>query len=280
MPPIQTCADRNYSLIPDRSASLQKRCAIAATQRSYFIQELEPRRMLSAIGSLRFPTAIAVDRQDETVGVPWTGPRGVVRTVADITAENSQQGTEGSGSLNATPGLSFTGATFSDGGVFPPDSMGDVGPTQYIVAVNNRLRSFNKTTGLADGALNSSPSIFFQSVMTPPLGSNFVSDPRIRYDRLSGRWFITMIDVPGGTGNVANNHQLKQFLLLLFPSRYRADCRLSNPGDRQQRALYRREHVQHFDVRLHRHQRIRRPQELCAQRRTDRRDDVQQSGNG
>jgi hypothetical protein len=98
-----------------------------------------------------------------------------------------------------TTAISFTGATLADTGAFPPDSMGAVGPTQFIVAVNGRFRSFNKTTGVADGVLNADPDVFWASVMTPVGGSvvlNFTSDPRIRYDRLSGRWFIIMIDVP------------------------------------------------------------------------------------
>jgi IPT/TIG domain len=95
-----------------------------------------------------------------------------------------------------TIGTSFTGATISDTpGFVPPDSMGAVGPSQYIVTVNGRFRSFSKTTGLSDGALNVDPDVFFGSVR-----SDNTSDPRIRYDRLSGRWFITMIDV-NGTNN-------------------------------------------------------------------------------
>ena len=95
-----------------------------------------------------------------------------------------------------TLGTSFTGATIADTpGFVPPDSMGAVGPTQYVVTVNGRFRSFSKTTGLADGALNVDPDVFFASVR-----SAGTSDPRIRYDRLSGRWFITMIDV-NGTNN-------------------------------------------------------------------------------
>jgi hypothetical protein len=95
-----------------------------------------------------------------------------------------------------TVGTTFTGATVSDTpGFVPPDTMGAVGPTQYIVTVNGRFRSFSKTTGLADGAINVDPDVFFNSVR-----SDITSDPRIRYDRLSGRWFITMIDV-NGTNN-------------------------------------------------------------------------------
>ena len=103
-----------------------------------------------------------------------------------------------------TIGTSFTGATFADTGAFPPDTMGAVGPTQFIVAVNGRIRTFNKTTGVADGALNASMDTFFNSVMTPPTSSNFTSDPHIRYDRLSGRWIVIMIDVPGGGGALPN----------------------------------------------------------------------------
>lgn len=93
----------------------------------------------------------------------------------------------------------FTGATLADTGAFPPDTMGAVGPSQFVVAVNGRIRSFNKTTGVADGALNLSMDSFFASVMTPIGGAitnNFTSDPHIRYDRLSGRWIVNIIDVP------------------------------------------------------------------------------------
>jgi hypothetical protein len=98
-----------------------------------------------------------------------------------------------------TPSTSFTGATLSETGSFPPDVMGAVGPTQYIVAVNGRIRSFNKTTGVADAVLNLSPDVFFNSVLTPviaPVLGVFTSDPRIRYDRFSGKWIILIIDVP------------------------------------------------------------------------------------
>lgn len=99
-----------------------------------------------------------------------------------------------------TPSTSFNGVTGPDEtGAFPPDNQGAVGPTQFIVFVNGRLRSFNKTTGVADGVLNANPDVFFASVMTP-VGAGvvqvFTSDPRIRYDRVSARWLLLIIDVP------------------------------------------------------------------------------------
>ncbi len=101
-----------------------------------------------------------------------------------------------------SPTLNFTAATFYDCSGWPPDTMGAVGPTQFIIALNGRVRSFNKVTGVADSGINVGTDAFFSSVMTP--GSNFTTDPRIRYDRLSGRWFITMIDVPGQQGTQPN----------------------------------------------------------------------------
>jgi hypothetical protein len=90
-----------------------------------------------------------------------------------------------------TIGISFNGGTLFDTLSFPPDTMGDVGPTQYIMAVNGWMRSFNKTTGIADGVLNIDMDVFFNSVR----GGVSTSDPRIRYDRLSQRWIIVIINI-------------------------------------------------------------------------------------
>jgi VCBS repeat-containing protein len=93
---------------------------------------------------------------------------------------------------------SFDGPTLADSGAYPPDTQGAVGPSQFLVTINGRFRSYAKATGVADGALNIDPDVFFSSVMspTPSNGSVFTSDPHVRYDRLSQRWFIVMIDAP------------------------------------------------------------------------------------
>ncbi|HUR37607.1 MAG TPA: Ig-like domain-containing protein [Terriglobales bacterium] len=97
--------------------------------------------------------------------------------------------------LAQTTGTSFTGATLSGvnptNGYYPPDTMGTVGPTQFIVIVNGRIVSFNKTTGIADGVINATTNTFFNSVRN----ASGTSDPRIRYDRLSQRWFVVTINV-------------------------------------------------------------------------------------
>src|SRR6185312_544237 len=103
-----------------------------------------------------------------------------------------------------TVDFSFTAATLADTSGFPPDSMGAAGPTQFLVVINGRVRTFNKSTGVADGVLNTTTDNFFSSVLTPPVSNNLTSDPRVRYDRLSGRWFVIMIDVPGFAGSLPN----------------------------------------------------------------------------
>ena len=72
----------------------------------------------------------------------------------------------------------------------PPDTMGAVGPTQFISFVNCNIVSYDKSTGLADGILNTTPNSFFNSVR-----SSGTSDPHVRYDRTSQRWFLSIIDV-------------------------------------------------------------------------------------
>lgn len=84
----------------------------------------------------------------------------------------------------------FTAVTFSEADAIPPDSMGAAGPTQYIAFTNGRIKSFDKKTCTPDGVLDIHPNVFFSSV------ANGVrtADPRIRYDRFSQRWFLTIIN--------------------------------------------------------------------------------------
>ncbi len=113
-----------------------------------------------------------------------------------------------------TYGVNFTGAEFSDALAFPPDCMGAAGPSQFIVFINGRIRSFNKLTGIADGVLDIDSDVFFSTITTPP-GANeitYTTDPNVRYDRLSGRWFLTILDV---TEN-SSTHAITKSNRLLF----------------------------------------------------------------
>jgi hypothetical protein len=108
-----------------------------------------------------------------------------------------------------TVGTTFDAATGnSTNGPFPPDTMGAVGPTQFVLFINGLLKTFSKTTGLADGVINANPDAFFSSVMTPAVPANSTSNPQIRYDRLTNRWILTIVDTPGTSpatlGNLPN----------------------------------------------------------------------------
>lgn len=90
-----------------------------------------------------------------------------------------------------TVSTSFTGITVSESGFIPADNMGAVGPTQYVTIANGRIKTFTKSSGAADGVINTSTDNFFNSVRN----SSGTSDPRVRYDRMSQRWFVVIINV-------------------------------------------------------------------------------------
>ncbi len=90
----------------------------------------------------------------------------------------------------ATPNVDV--ATLADTGSLPPDTMGDIGPAQYLVGLNGRLRTIAKATGAADGVLDADTDVFFPAELRGP---GVTSDPRVRFDRRTGRWFVLMITV-------------------------------------------------------------------------------------
>jgi len=167
----------------------------------------------------------------ETVGVPWTGEPGITETVAEIMARERLAPKVAAGRPRATKneidlrkllpprrapggmavprwpmlgralaaprpfnpqavGTTFLGIQLSEAGFIPPDSMGDVGPTQVLVAANGRIKVFDKSGVL--GGLNVGMDTFFDSVRF----GQVTSDPHVRYDRLSRRWFVTILNVP------------------------------------------------------------------------------------
>ena len=81
---------------------------------------------------------------------------------------------------------SFVGANFAQTGSLPPDPSGAAGPAQFILAANGRIRSFSKATATADQVLNLTTNAFFTPVRA---GANTFG-PKVKYDRLAGRWFI------------------------------------------------------------------------------------------
>ncbi|NDJ77913.1 MAG: hypothetical protein GYB65_16815, partial [Chloroflexi bacterium] len=91
-----------------------------------------------------------------------------------------------------TEGLEFISATRDDSAFIPPDTMGVVGPTQFLTHLNGRIRVHDKTTG-AVGALDVSTFVFWSPLTT--VNTRFWADPRVRYDRLTDRWILSMMEV-------------------------------------------------------------------------------------
>ncbi len=176
--------------------------------------------------------ATAFPAVSDTVGVPYTGAPGIVESVEVILAREAlaprstvmrkseaekerpdRRNLPQSGLSPAVPlyppspdalpvaspsegplapqpvGTSFQAATSVTSGSIPPDTQGDVSPTQIMLGINGRIRIFNKAGAL--GVLDVSADSFFGSVR----GTDFTSDPRVRFDRLSQRWFITIVTV-------------------------------------------------------------------------------------
>jgi hypothetical protein len=130
-------------------------------------EEREPNRTIRGVPIEQNPLAPAVAQ--------WPPQRGAISVETPFAPQ--------------TVGTSFLGADKTESPFRPPDTMGAVGPSQVLVFVNGRIKVFSKAGVL--GALNATTDVFFSSVRN---GSS-VSDPRVRYDRLSGRWFLSIINV-------------------------------------------------------------------------------------
>jgi len=92
-------------------------------------------------------------------------------------------------------GSSFPGATVADGGAVPPDTQVAAGNGFVVEAVNDVLFVWN---GGATPVFETDLVSFFQAFF-----SDVVSDPRIRYDAASGRWFVSAVTLESlfGTGD-------------------------------------------------------------------------------
>jgi hypothetical protein len=101
--------------------------------------------------------------------------------------------------LPQTPVDKIVGPAFTDtAGYVPPDTMGAVGPTQFLFSVNGRFRGFTKNSPHTQ--IFDTDQVTFWGATADASG---VSDAHVRYDRTTQRWFIIEIDVPSG-----NNHIL------------------------------------------------------------------------
>ncbi|MCC6990319.1 MAG: hypothetical protein IT181_15035 [Acidobacteria bacterium] len=117
-------------------------------------------------------------------------PLTLAPVAADAPAASDRASAPAVAQTAASPNVDV--ATIADTGALPPDTMGDIGPTQYLVGLNGRIRTIAKSTGVADGALDLDTDVFFPSALR---GAGVTTDPRVRYDRRTNRWFVLMITI-------------------------------------------------------------------------------------
>ncbi len=90
----------------------------------------------------------------------------------------------------------------------PPDTVGAVGPNNYVQAVNGGLAIWDKLGHLLWGS--SSTSVLW-STLSNADGNSCATrndgDPVVVYDGIADRWFITQFDVPNDGKNTAKSWQ-------------------------------------------------------------------------
>jgi hypothetical protein len=95
-------------------------------------------------------------------------------------------------SSQALVGTGFAGVTDTQCGCDPPDVQVAAGPTQVVELVNLYIEVWDtRGTAIAGQGLTS----FFGT-------SNYLSDPRVIYDNLSGRFFVSILSIGSTVGYV------------------------------------------------------------------------------
>src|SRR5438093_1392115 len=90
-------------------------------------------------------------------------------------------------SLNIpSPDLTFEGVN-NHCNCSPPDTNGDIGPSNYVQTVNVHFQVFNKFTGAAQTGILSNNVLFTGLGLC---GSTDDGDPIVLYDHLADRWLI------------------------------------------------------------------------------------------
>lgn len=93
---------------------------------------------------------------------------------------------------SASIGYNFEASNGTESTSIPPDTNGAVGPNHIVMQANGRSKMFDKSGTFAAGTTQTLTNFWSARVGITPTGSAF--DPRIVYDRASGRWFASAND--------------------------------------------------------------------------------------
>jgi autotransporter-associated beta strand protein len=75
----------------------------------------------------------------------------------------------------------------------PPDTMGGVGPNYWVQYSNGGFTIFNKAGSSAASVIKESSFWQTKAGLPAAVASTAGGDPRVRYDPLSGRWFVSAL---------------------------------------------------------------------------------------
>lgn len=89
-----------------------------------------------------------------------------------------------------SPIVTFNGMTFAlNGAGHPPDTVGDVGPNHYIMAVNTSVGIYNKSTGAAFSTVTFN-SLWLGAGTGTPCDTAHQGDPTVIYSRQNDRFIV------------------------------------------------------------------------------------------
>ncbi|TFH27843.1 MAG: hypothetical protein E4H00_09190, partial [Myxococcales bacterium] len=141
---------------------------------------------------------------------PLRIPEGPDRTAAekDAPPHAAPAGLEPVTEAPQAVGTSFIGIALQDqfsafgGGSIPPDTMGAVGPDHFVEVINSSVAVYNRIgTRLSHVSLD---SFFTASIGGTTYPRNGSFDPRVLFDRRSGRWFAITLE-RGSTSGTYNH---------------------------------------------------------------------------
>jgi uncharacterized repeat protein (TIGR01451 family) len=133
--------------------------------------------------------AVPTDPNRTVLEVERHLPSVVAATAHDPAVQNAIGGASIPGTTTSFQGLSYDPTI----GLYPPDTVGDVGPTQYVQATNGAIDVFSKTGDNLTGA--TSDASFWSGLTNCDLAvpNRSMSDPTVNYDQFAGVWVYSQV---------------------------------------------------------------------------------------
>ena len=162
------------------------------------IKEVKEMPLRSSLTTFKKLNEIINNRRHQSLKAPDEGSNGEEQPM-QVPILSSNTGPE-------TIWSNFLASTFNEAIGVPPDPNGDVGPSQVVAMMNAGIKVFEKRgvtdpplttpSGTSDKEPKAQLFIPLDNFFSPVLPSgSYTSDPHVRYDRLSKRWFIDAIEV-------------------------------------------------------------------------------------